>query len=226
MAEEKKNLFQRMSEITNELGYVAKNLTIEVNKKGDKYKAVSESDILSAVKPLETKHGIYSYPVEREIIETKEMTTKYGTVQQFLRLKVVYRFVNVDKTDEYLDIISYGDGVDSGDKAPGKAMTYADKYALMKAYKISTSDDPDKDPSENYKPTVQKSLTTKRVQLEADMIALGIDIKDAKIQKIINDNMSAFDMDNLDNSGVKQYNGILQQIINAKKKKLEKESLV
>ena len=32
-------------------------------------------------------------------------------------------------------------------------MTYADKYALMKAYKISTGDDPDQDPSkeERYK---------------------------------------------------------------------------
>ena len=27
-------------------------------------------------------------------------------------------------------------------------MTYADKYALMKAYKISTGDDPDKEASE------------------------------------------------------------------------------
>ena len=44
---------------------------------------------------------------------------------------------------DFIDIVSYGDGVDPQDKAPGKAMTYADKYALMKAYKIITGDDPD-----------------------------------------------------------------------------------
>ena len=53
------------------------------------------------------------------------------------------RFVNVDKPEEYIDITTYGDGVDSQDKAPGKAMTYGDKYALLKAYKIITGDDPD-----------------------------------------------------------------------------------
>ena len=41
------------------------------------------------------------------------------------------------------DEITYGDGVDTQDKAPGKAMTYADKYALLKAYKIVTGEDPD-----------------------------------------------------------------------------------
>ena len=37
------------------------------------------------------------------------------------------------------------------DKAPGKAMTYADKYALLKAYKIQTGDDPDAYPSGELK---------------------------------------------------------------------------
>ena len=41
--------------------------------------------------------------------------------------------------------------MDTQDKATGKAMTYADKYALMKAYKITTGDDPDQAPSENFK---------------------------------------------------------------------------
>lgn len=58
-------------------------------------------------------------------------------------MHTIYRFVNIDKPEEYIDIDTYGDGVDSGDKAPGKAMTYSDKYALMKAYKIITGDDPD-----------------------------------------------------------------------------------
>lgn len=145
---EQKNIFQRMSAITSEISTVAKNLSVDAGKSS--YKAVGEADVLAAVKPIEAKHGVYSYPVKREIVESGEMvsTTKYGERKQlFMRVATVYRFVNTDKPDEYIDITTYGDGVDTQDKAPGKAMTYGDKYALLKAYKIQTGDDPDQNAS-------------------------------------------------------------------------------
>lgn len=143
------NIFQRMQKITAEVSTVAKNL--EVGFGSSKYKAVSEADILRAVKPIEEKYGVYSYPYDREIVEsgTMEREGRNGkTIQLYLRVKTVYRFVSVDDPTSYLDIVSYGDGVDTQDKAPGKAMTYSDKYALMKAYKIQTGDDPDQYASE------------------------------------------------------------------------------
>lgn len=143
------NIYQRMSAITSEISTVAKNL--DVGYGASKYKAVGEADILRAVKPIEEAHGVYSYPVEREVIEsgTMEKDGKNGkTVQLYLRVKTTYRFICTDDPSSYLDIVSYGDGVDTQDKAPGKAMTYSDKYALMKAYKIQTGDDPDQYASE------------------------------------------------------------------------------
>ena len=145
-----KNIFQRMSAITSEITTVAKNLNVDTGKLS--YKAVGEADVLAAVKPIEAKHGVYSYPVSREIVESGEMvsTTKYGERKQlYMRVATVYRFVNVDKPEEFIDITTYGDGVDTQDKAPGKAMTYSDKYALLKAYKIQTGDDPDQNASED-----------------------------------------------------------------------------
>lgn len=154
------NIFQRMQKITAEIATVAKNL--DVGYGSSRYKAVGEADILRAVKPIEEKHGVYSYPYDREIIEsgTMERDTKNGkSVQLYLRVKTVYRFVCVDEPSSHLDIISYGDGVDTQDKAPGKAMTYSDKYALMKAYKIQTGDDPDQYASEpQSRVTPQKNL--------------------------------------------------------------------
>ena len=83
-----------------------------------------------------------------------------------MRLEITYRFVNVDKPEEFIEIKSYGDGIDSGDKAPGKAMTYGDKYALMKGYKISTGDDPDKDasPEDGYTKE-EKTASPKQVEI-------------------------------------------------------------
>lgn len=139
------NIFQRMSAVTIEMNTVAKNLTVGFGN--SKYKAVGEADVLAAVKPLEAKYGIYSYPVSRSVIDSGTIEGEKSN-RMFMRIETVYRFVNIDNPSEYIDITTYGDGVDSQDKAPGKAMTYGDKYALLKAYKIQTGDDPDQQASE------------------------------------------------------------------------------
>lgn len=142
------NIYEKMLAITNEIGTVAKNLEVGVGK--SQYKAVGEADVLKAVKELEAKYNVYSYPSNRKVIDNSIMQTRKeynGQVtegnQLFMRIEVEYTFVNVEKPDEQIKIISYGDGIDTQDKAPGKAMTYADKYALLKAYKIVTGEDPD-----------------------------------------------------------------------------------
>lgn len=53
------------------------------------------------------------------------------------------RIINLDKPEEYIEVESFGRGLDSGDKGFGKASTYARKYALLNAYKIATGEDPD-----------------------------------------------------------------------------------
>lgn len=153
------NIYERLSLISNELSTVAKNL--EVGLGANKYKAVGEADVLRAVKPLEHKHRVYSYPVHRSIIESGEVETKNGVKQLFERMEVVYRFINIDNPSEYIDITTYGDGIDAGDKSVGKAMTYADKYALLKAYKIVTGEDPDQNPSEELKGAKTTKTTPK-----------------------------------------------------------------
>ncbi len=151
--ESKQNIYEKMLNITSDLTAVAKNLLVGEGR--NQYKAVGEADVLAAVRPLEKKYRVYSYPFEREIIDSQLMIKEKEwkgnvtkTQQQFIRVKTVYRFVNIDNPEEYIDITSYGDGVDSQDKAPGKAITYSDKYALLKAYKIITGEDPDQYKSE------------------------------------------------------------------------------
>ena len=163
------NIYQRMLAITAEISNVAKNL--EVGFGQNKYKAVGEADVLAAVKPVEEKYGVYSYPYSREIIDSGEIVNvkeyngeKKESRQLYIRVSTIYRFVNVDNPTEYIDIVSYGDGVDTQDKAPGKAMTYSDKYALLKAYKIMTGDDPDQNASGDLKSRSRKNPEAPVVQ--------------------------------------------------------------
>ncbi len=156
---EQLNIYQKLLKITSEIGIIEKDLNIKTGKSSG-YKAVGERNVLDAVKPLEVKYGVYSYACNRKVIDSGELIStkkdyETGEVkesrQMYLRIEVTYRFVNVDNPAECIEITSYGDGIDSGDKATGKAMTYADKYALLKAYKISTGDDPDQEASGDLK---------------------------------------------------------------------------
>ena len=149
------NIYQRLALITEELQTVGKNLVVQQTKNSS-YKAVSERDILDAVKPLEAKYGVYSYPVSRSILESNMLETVSSYQGQetkkttfMTRIATVYRFVNIDNPSEWVETTTFAEGIDSQDKGSGKAMTYSDKYALMKMYKISTGDDPDQDQSDN-----------------------------------------------------------------------------
>lgn len=185
MGNETLNIYQKMSKATEAINKVAKNLQVGVG--AAQYKAVGEADVLAAVKPIEIEMGIYSYPLTREIVNdeilktstTKEYKGEITTTEKnsvFLRIRTTYRFVNVDKPEEYIDIITYGDGVDAQDKAPGKAMTYSDKYALLKAYKIETGDDPDQYMSvENTK--VTKNNQNVQENKEDDKPSEQLDVK-------------------------------------------------
>lgn len=172
----KLNIYEKMAHITAEIGVVEKNLNVQVNKNSS-YKAVSERDVIDAVKPIEAKYRVYSYPASRQIIDRDVLVkeTEYNgqvtrTNTLFMRVETVYRFVNLDNPAEQIETTVYGDGMDTGDKATGKAMTYADKYALMKAYKLSTGDDPDKEASpENGYTKQENKATPKQVSMLEDL---------------------------------------------------------
>lgn len=154
------NIYQKMAAITAELKAVEKDLTVQTTKTSS-YKAVSERGILDAVKPLEEKYGVYSYPISREVLESnliqnetvyedaKGNRTTTPKTSYMTRIKTVYRFVNIDCPEQFIDTTTFAEGIDSQDKGSGKAMTYADKYALMKSYKISTGEDVDEGTDED-----------------------------------------------------------------------------
>ena len=180
-----KNIYQRMAEITKSIKSVEKNLNVDMGN-NKTYKAVSEADVLREVRMKEVENGVYSYPSSRKVIDQQVMVTngKYGEkTNLFLRVEVIYRFVNIDKPEEYVEVVSYGDGVDSQDKAPGKAMTYADKYALLKAYKIPTGDDPDQEASEELKQVTPEIMASKE---QIDLIKAAYKGKEEKIESFLN----------------------------------------
>lgn len=192
------NIYQKLAAITAELRTVAKNLNVSTGKNGS-YKAVSERDIIDNVKPLEDKYGVYSYPAFRETLESErlETETQYGVKTTFYtRIKTVYRFVNIDDPADFTETVTFSVGLDSGDKGDGKAMTYGDKYALMKGYKISTGDDPDQTASveTNYTKANDKPTLSRKTMLDQ---IYSLDVTRKELDEYIASQDARYDADTL-----------------------------
>lgn len=143
------NLYQRIQAVSNEIKNIEKNMT--VGKGNYAYKAVQDIDVVLEVKEAETKFGLVSIPIKQELVKSEivrvQKTDGGETVNYADIVKMTLRIINVDNTSEFIDVESYGRGLDPADKGFGKASTYARKYALLNAYKIATGEDPDKDKS-------------------------------------------------------------------------------
>lgn len=106
------------------------------------YRFASHDQVSAAIHPLLVKHGIVILPSVEEVTQEGNRTS----------VKLVMSFINADdKTDNFASrFIGYG--VDSGDKGPGKAVSYAYKYGILKTFCLETGEDPDFDQQARYEP--------------------------------------------------------------------------
>lgn len=113
------------------------------------YKFRGIDDVYNELHDVMAKHGVFSVPTVLEE-RTEDRTTKSGSALIYRILKIRYDFYAEDGSS--ISSIVMGEGMDSGDKASNKAMSVADKYCLMQAYKIPTVEakDPEND-SPGYK---------------------------------------------------------------------------
>ena len=151
---EELNLYKKIQLVSNDIKNIEKNMT--VGKGNYSYKAVQDIDVVLEVKKAESEHGIVSIPIKQELIKSETIKTMKENGSEGLTfmdiVKMTLRIVDIDKPSDYIDIESFGRGLDPGDKGFGKASTYARKYALLNAYKIATGEDPDKDKSKEMQP--------------------------------------------------------------------------
>lgn len=138
---EVKNIYQKMDMVRVKVGIIAKNINMQLSFNNG-YKAVSETDVIKAVNEAEHEVGLVSYQYGLDIVESEKVASQRGTLFR-IRVMCKMKVVNIDNPAESVEFVGLGDGIDSSDKATGKANTYAMKYALLRGYKIPTGEDPD-----------------------------------------------------------------------------------
>ena len=137
------NILQRLNAVMKELDYIQKD-----KKGGLQYSFVSHDKVTGMVRPLLVKHGIVCWPSSFDVAQDGSRTQ--------LRCKVV--FASTDDPADRIEVDSLGYGIDSQDKGPGKAMSYAMKYAYLKALSLETGDDPDQDQNVRHEPAVMTAV--------------------------------------------------------------------
>lgn len=135
------NIFQKISEVMKAIEYLTKDDKVEFGT--TKYKAISEEKVTTAVRKELVKQGIVIIPIMQESTVTELIRTE-KSVNQRADVHTKYRIQNIDDVNDFIEVESNGSGVDTQDKAVGKAMTYAYKYMLLRTFAIPTGEDPDK----------------------------------------------------------------------------------
>lgn len=142
------NIYQKLIEVRKVVPYLQKEA------QGNQYNYVSSSQVLAATKlkmdelgliliPRVINHKVSESAIELRNKETEDIFKR--TITYFTELDMVMTWVNAEDPKETIECPWYGQGVDiAGEKGVGKALTYAEKYFILKFFNIPTDkDDPD-----------------------------------------------------------------------------------
>ena len=153
------NIYQRINAVMKEVTYVQKDSSI--TGMGGGYKAVTHDQVVSVIRASLVKNGIVleveqlsgEFIIKRDLAATPPI--KMGLYEGNYRVFSI----NIDKPDDRACITIVAHANDNGDKAPGKAATYAVKTALLKQYTLETGENEESRAEDAMIAARKKSLT-------------------------------------------------------------------
>ncbi|MDK9844891.1 ERF family protein [Staphylococcus equorum] len=141
---EELNLYQKIADVKANIDGFTKD------KKSYNYSYVSGSQVLHRIREKMLEHKLLLFPyTANETCEQIEVTrfnkkaNKEVTTTEFLvKLKMIYTWINADNPQEKQTVDFWATGQqDDPAKAYGTALTYAERYFLMKFFNIPTDED-------------------------------------------------------------------------------------
>lgn len=197
---ETKNIHQRINEAKHSMeGFIK-------DKAGYQYKYVSGSQVLHKLNPELYKHGINitfktsdaKYETVNVVVKGKEKT------EYVVSLNVHYTITNTDNSEEKIESTIFAIGQqDDPSKALGTALTYSERYFLMKFFGLPTDED-DADAKEKQEKYTKVSPEIKELlQKEIDDFVKEVEINnqiDTYEKKI--KNLQSMNIDELSNEQI------------------------
>ncbi len=123
------NILQRINEVMKQVTYVQKDASV------GNYRAVSHDQVVSVARQHLVEAGVVIYPeqVSGVVIENRGKQILYNGDYRI-------NFVNIDDPQDRISVPVQAHALDNGDKAPGKAVTYATKAAILKVLCLETGE--------------------------------------------------------------------------------------
>lgn len=192
-------LSQKLLEVRKTVPYLQKKT------QGHQYKFVGSSDVLGALREELDKQGLLLYPnVKNSKIQISSIENKdrYGNLKitQTIFTELFIDFEWEDSETGATKVIPfYAQGIDTqGEKGVGKALTYAEKYFLLKQFNIPTDqDDPDNFQQKNQKPTYITSAQVEELMGYVNQVAQVRNVpSDSLLQSISITNLERLEVQN------------------------------
>ena len=132
---EQLNLYQKIADVKANIDGFTKDT------KGYYYSYVSGSQVLHRIRNKMIEHNLLLVPyTENE--EITQTTNAKNKTEHIVKLKLTYKWINADNPQEVLEVPFFAVGQqDDVSKAHGTALTYAERYFLMKFFNIPTDED-------------------------------------------------------------------------------------
>ena len=121
-----------------------------VNSQGSGYKFRGIDDVYNAISPLLAEHQLCILPrmLHREC--TDRISAKGGNLF-YVTVEAEFDFVSAEDGSKHT-VKTFGEAMDSGDKATNKAMSAAYKYAAFQAFAIPTESSNSEDETHDVMP--------------------------------------------------------------------------
>lgn len=141
---EKLNIYQKIADVKANIEGFTKDT------KGYNYSYVSGSQVLHRIRNKMIEHNLLLVPKtsdenykQIEVTRFNKKASREVTTSEFVvEMKLTYLWINADKPEEQLEVNFYSVGQqDDVSKAHGTALTYAERYFLMKFFNIPTDED-------------------------------------------------------------------------------------
>ena len=150
------SIYKKLLNIQKEIKGLSKD------KKSHQYDYVSGNKLLSFIKPLMDEQGLILKQEVLSIDNTRQdYKTKYGDKSEILS-KVMMRFTWIDcETGDKDENLFGANGQNDWEKGLGSALTYAERYFLLKYFHIATDEDDIDNPNRKPEPQQPKQATSK-----------------------------------------------------------------
>ncbi len=135
------NIYQRINNVMKAVQYVQKDSS--VSGMGGGYKAVSHDQVISVARQALVDNGVMIFPnqIKGEFIQMRDVNALPQPIKMGLYAGTYeINFVNIDDGKDRITATIEAHANDNGDKAPGKALSYATKSAILKVLSLETGE--------------------------------------------------------------------------------------